>query len=156
MTYALDHVDWALLHELQIDARLSFAELARRIHMSTPAVAERVRRLEQHGVITGYHAQVSLEATGWPVRALVRMACHGPTCLLRDPSVYEWPEVLEVNRVTGAECCVVKIAATSMAAFEDVIDRLAAYGTPSSMLVLSTPLERSPIVPPHPTPSSAG
>jgi Lrp/AsnC family leucine-responsive transcriptional regulator len=145
MTRVLDSVDWSLLHELQDDARLSYAELARRVHMSTPAVAERVRRLEQQGVITGYHARVSLPETGWPVLALVRMACHGPTCLLRDPTVHDWPEVLEIHRVTGSECAIVKVAAPSMAGFESLIDRLAVYGTPASTLVLSTPLERSPI-----------
>lgn len=62
----MDDMDWALLRELQADARLSFSELSRRVHLSPPAVAERVRRLEEAGVITGYHAHVDLTRAGAP------------------------------------------------------------------------------------------
>ena len=83
----MDRVDWHILEELQADARLS-----RRVKLSPPAVAERVRRLQDTGVLTGYHAAVDLERVGRPVRAVVVMDCYGPTCLLRDPDVATWPE----------------------------------------------------------------
>jgi Lrp/AsnC family leucine-responsive transcriptional regulator len=143
----MDAMDWALLHELQDDARLSYSELSRRVHLSPPAVAERVRRLEETGVITGYHAHVDLAKTGRAVLALIRMSCYGPTCVLRDDKVPTWPEVLEISRVTGDTCCVLKVAASSIDAFEEVIDRLGAHGTPSSTMVLSTPLTWQPITP---------
>jgi Lrp/AsnC family leucine-responsive transcriptional regulator len=143
----MDAMDWALLHELQDDARLSYSELSRRVHLSPPAVAERVRRLEETGVITGYHAHVDLAKTGRAVLALIRMSCYGPTCVLRDDKVPTWPEVLEISRVTGDTCCVLKVAASSIDAFEEVIDRLGAHGTPSSTMVLSTPLSWQPITP---------
>jgi Lrp/AsnC family leucine-responsive transcriptional regulator len=144
----LDSVDWALLAHLQSDARLSFSELSRRVHMSAPAVAERVRRMEEAGVLRGYHADVDLARAGWSVLALVRMACYGPTCVLRDPQVATWPSVLEVHRVTGDDCSVLKVVAPSMGEFERLIDALAAYGTPSSTLVLSSPLSRDAVVRP--------
>jgi len=143
----MDAMDWALLKELQDDARLSYSELSRRVHLSPPAVAERVRRLEETGVITGYHAHVDLAKTGREVLALIRMSCYGPTCVLRDDKVAAWPEVLEINRVTGDTCCVLKVAAASIEAFEAVIDRLGGYGTPSSTMILSTPLPWQPITP---------
>ncbi|HEX5541269.1 MAG TPA: Lrp/AsnC family transcriptional regulator [Micromonospora sp.] len=143
----MDDMDWALLRELQADARLSFSELSRRVHLSPPAVAERVRRLEETGVITGYHAHVDLTKLGWTVQAVIRMSCYGPACLLRDPAVPEWPEVLEIHRITGDACCILKVATGSMDAFEQVIDRLAPYGQPSSMMVLSTPLAWRAITP---------
>ena len=143
----MDAMDWALLRELQDDARLSYSELSRRVHLSPPAVAERVRRLEETGVITGYHAHVDLAKTGRAVLALIRMSCYGPTCVLRDDKVPTWPEVLEISRVTGDTCCVLKVAAASIDAFEEVIDRLGAHGTPSSTMVLSTPLSWQPITP---------
>ncbi|WP_433378688.1 Lrp/AsnC family transcriptional regulator [Actinoplanes sp. CA-142083] len=143
----MDAMDWALLRELQDDARLSYSELSRRVHLSPPAVAERVRRLEETGVITGYHAHVDLAKTGREVLALIRMSCYGPTCVLRDDKVPTWPEVLEISRVTGDTCCVLKVAAASIEAFEEVIDRLGAHGTPSSTMVLSTPLSWQPITP---------
>ena len=143
----MDAMDWALLRQLQDDARLSYSELSRRVHLSPPAVAERVRRLEEAGVITGYHAHVDLARAGRDVVALIRMSCYGPSCVLRDDKVATWPEVLEIYRVTGDTCSVLKVAAASIEAFEAVIDRLGGYGTPSSTMILSTPLDWQPITP---------
>src|SRR5258705_4441446 len=140
-------MDWALLRELQDDARLSYSELSRRVHLSPPAVAERVRRLETAGVLTGYHAHVDLTKAGRHVVALIRMSCYGPRCVLRDPEVPTWAEVLEIHRVTGDACSVLKVATTSMEEFESMIDRLAPYGQPSSTMVLSSPLRWRPVVP---------
>ena len=110
----MDRVDWHILSELQTDARLSFNELSRRVKLSAPAVADRVRRLEDSGVIRGYHAAVDLERIGRPVRAIVVMDCYGPTCLLRDPEVATWPEVRQFYRVTGQGCSVLVVATASM------------------------------------------
>lgn len=140
-------MDWALLRELQADARLSFSELSRRVHLSPPAVAERVRRLEEAGVVTGYHAHIDLDKAGRTVVALIRMSCYGPDCILRDQSVAQWPEVLEIHRITGDACSMLKVAASSIDAFEQVIDRLSRHGQPSSTMVLSTPLDWQPITP---------
>ena len=144
----LDATDWKLLDELQQDGRLSYNELARRINLSAPAVAERVRRLEQAGVITGYHAHVDPTRAGRTVEALVRMACYGPRCLLRHPDVIEQsPEILEMHRLTGDACCQLRVAVASMAEFEALIDRLADHGQPSSTMVLSSPLPWRPVRP---------
>ncbi|MEU6999735.1 Lrp/AsnC family transcriptional regulator [Nonomuraea sp. NPDC046570] len=136
----MDAMDWALLAELQADARLSYSELSRRVHLSAPAVAERVRRLEESGVITGYHAMVDPTLAGRPVHAMIKMSCYGPLCVLRDESVLAWPEILRVERVTGDTCCLLRIATTSMAGFEALIDRLAQHGQPSSTMILSSPV----------------
>ncbi|WP_432843888.1 Lrp/AsnC family transcriptional regulator [Dactylosporangium sp. CA-092794] len=143
----MDDMDWALVRELQDDARLSYSELSRRVHLSPPAVAERVRRLETAGVLTGYHAHVDLTKAGRNVIAMIRMSCYGPRCVLRDPDVPLWPEILEIHRVTGDACSILKVATTSMEEFESVIDRLAPFGQPSSSMVLSTPLHWRPVVP---------
>lgn len=145
----LDEVDTAIVAELQADARLSFNELSRRIHLSSPAIADRVRRLEELGVIAGYHARIDRARIGWTVLAFVRMACYGPRCVLRDPDVATWPEVLEIHRVTGDECSILKVAAPDTEALEQLIDRLASFGRPSSTLVLSSPLEWKAVEPPR-------
>ena len=98
----MDRVDWRILAELQCDARLSFHELSRRVNLSAPAIADRVRRLRETGVITGYHALVDPTRAGRGVRAIVRMHCYGPTCLLRDPAVLSWPEVATMHRLTSS------------------------------------------------------
>ncbi|WP_432974662.1 Lrp/AsnC family transcriptional regulator [Dactylosporangium sp. CA-233914] len=141
----MDDTDWALLRELQHDARLSYSELSRRVHLSPPAVAERVRRLETAAVITGYHAHIDLAKAGRHVVALIRMACYGARCVLRDPKVVTWPEVVEIHRVTGDACAVLKVVTGSMNDFESTIDRLAPFGQPSSTMVLSTVLRWRPL-----------
>lgn len=145
----MDRMDWRLLQELQEDARLSFNELSRRVHLSAPTVAERVRRLESSGVISGYHAHVDPERAGRPVQAVVVMDCYGPSCLLRDPEVLEWPQIRQLFRITGDGCSVLIAAVPSIAEFESFIDRLARYGRPSSSMVLSQPLDWSAVAEPE-------
>ncbi|GAA0911335.1 Lrp/AsnC family transcriptional regulator [Nonomuraea longicatena] len=141
-------MDWLLLRELQTEARLSFSELSRRVHLSPPAVAERVRKLEESGVIGGYRAHVDPRLVGRGVVALVTMSCYGPGCVLRNPEALRSADVLEVHRVTGGACCVLRVAVATMADFEELIDRLSAYGTPSSSMVLSSPVPWRPTLPP--------
>ena len=143
----MDRVDWRILEELQADARLSFNELSRRVKLSAPAVAERVRRLETADVISGYHARVDPGHVGRPVKAVVVMDCYGPSCILRDPEVATWPEIREFYRVTGQGCSVLVVAVPSIQHFEELIDRLARYGRPSSSMVLADMLPWSPVTP---------
>lgn len=143
----MDSVDWRILAELQGDARLSQNEISRRVNLSAPAVAERVRRLTDTGVVRGYAARIDPNALGRAVQAFVQLDCYGPKCILKDESVHGWPEVLEVHRVTGDACSVLRIAVADMAGFQDLIDRLARYGKPTSSLVLSSPLPWKPVQP---------
>ncbi|WP_214325260.1 Lrp/AsnC family transcriptional regulator [Nonomuraea sediminis] len=136
----MDAMDWALMAELQADARLSYSELSRRVHLSAPAVAERVRRMEESGIITGYHAKVDPELAGRHVQAVIRMSCYGPLCVLRDENVLSWPEILQVDRLTGDTCCLLRVTTTSMVEFEALIDQLAQHGQPSSSMILSSPV----------------
>jgi Lrp/AsnC family transcriptional regulator, leucine-responsive regulatory protein len=147
-TSPVDDLDWSLLAELQSDARLSYKELSRRVHLSAPAVAERVRRLEDSGVLTGYHAHVDVALAGWSVAALVRMSCYGPRCVLQNPTIRSWRTILEIHRVTGPACCVLKVVGTSMEDFEATIDRLAVAGQPTTMFILSSPLSWNAVRPP--------
>ncbi|MFT7835572.1 Lrp/AsnC family transcriptional regulator [Saccharothrix sp. BKS2] len=146
MNIELDRVDWALLEALQQDARLSYNELARRVHVSPPTVAQRVRRLENAGVITGYRAAVDPTAVGRSVVALVRMKCYGPRCITVHPELLDdCPEVVEVVRLTGDICSVVKVVTTSVSELERLLVRLGGYGETSSAMVLSTPIPWRPV-----------
>ncbi|OKI37283.1 AsnC family transcriptional regulator [Saccharothrix sp. CB00851] len=143
----MDGVDWALLEALQEDARLSYNELARRVHVSPPTVAQRVRRLENAGVITGYRATVDPTAVGRSVVALVRMKCYGPRCITVHPELLDdCPEVVEVLRLTGDICSVVKVVTTSISELERLLVRLGGYGETSSAMVLSTPIPWRPVL----------
>jgi Lrp/AsnC family leucine-responsive transcriptional regulator len=135
----LDDVSWQILEALQEDARISFSELGRQVGMSPPAVAERVRRMEDLGIITGYHATINLEKVGFPITAFVRINA-GEFCSRIGSAVQDIPEVIEYHRVTGGDSGIMKIVVSSVAHLEVVIDRLASYGTTITSIVLSNPL----------------
>jgi Lrp/AsnC family leucine-responsive transcriptional regulator len=142
---ALDRTDRAILDVLQRDGRLSFLAVGRLVNLSGPAVRERVRRLEQAGVIRGYGARVDHEAAGQAVLAFVRMACIGPGCIRASYTPSLFPEILEMHRLSGGDCSILKVVTPSVARLEELIDRLAAYGKPTTSLVLSTVVEDRPI-----------
>jgi Lrp/AsnC family leucine-responsive transcriptional regulator len=135
---ALDDVDWRILDELQQDGRLSFNELGRRIHLSAPAVAERVRRLQQTGVITGYRAVVDPQRAGYGITAFIQMRCKLGSCLLRTSRAADYPEVIEVHKLSGAHCTMLKLRAATLAHLEGVIEQLGLHGELTTHVVLST------------------
>jgi Lrp/AsnC family leucine-responsive transcriptional regulator len=139
---ALDPTDWRLLTLLQRDGRLSFAELAREVAMSPSAVAERVRRLEESGVVAGYQAVVDPERVGLGILAFVRLRYptgnYRPFHALLDTT----PEVVEAHHVTGEDCFVLKVMARSMRHLEEVTGRIAGLGPVTTSVVYSSPLAR--------------
>jgi Lrp/AsnC family leucine-responsive transcriptional regulator len=146
--FSPDATDWRLLDALQADGRLGYAELARRVGMSASAVTERVRRLEEAGVIAGYTAVVDPERIGLGVLAFVRLRYpHGNYRPFHD-LVAVTPEVLEAHHVTGDDCFVLKVAARSMRHLEEVTGRLAGLGPVTTSVVYSSPLPRRPFTGP--------
>jgi Lrp/AsnC family leucine-responsive transcriptional regulator len=135
----LDDVSWQILEALQEDARISFSELGRQVGMSPPAVAERVRRMEDLGIITGYHATINLEKVGFPIVAFVRINA-GEYCSRMSNLVQDIPEVIQYHRVTGGDSGIMQIVASSVGHLEIIIDRLASFGTTITSVVLSNPL----------------
>lgn len=139
----LDGTGWLLLQELQENARLSYSELGQRVGLSAPAVADRIHRMEEAGLITGYHAQVNMSKLGLPVTAIVRLgSVAGQSCNLVAIRVSEIPEVLECYRVTGNDSVIVKVVATSVAHLEQIIDHLTLHGQTTTSIVLSKPQQR--------------
>ena len=142
----LDATNLRILEELQADARLTMAELGRRVSLSPPAVAERVQRLERAGVITGYHAAVDPKAVGYPIAAVVRVR-PASRQLHKIPEVArELPEVVECYRITGEDCFFVKLHLRSMEDLEGILDRFVLFGQTTTSIVHSAP------VPPRPLP----
>lgn len=138
----LDRIAWKIIEELQQDARISWAELGRRVGLTTPAVAERVHRLEKLGVIRGFHADISLERLGLPILIFVRLSMAGPESLVRtfQQQVKTWDEVIECHRVTGSDSFIVKARVVSVEHLERFLDKLGHYGTTSTATVLSSPV----------------
>jgi Lrp/AsnC family leucine-responsive transcriptional regulator len=136
----LDDVNRRLLHELQQDGRLSTAELARRVNLSPPAVAERVRRLEQAGVITGYRAVIDAAAVGYPLSAVVRIR-PTPRQLPRIAEIArEVPEVVECYRITGDDCFLLTLRLRSIDDLEPILDRFVLFGQTTTSIVQSAPV----------------
>ncbi len=139
----MDKYDKQLLAALTEEGRLSYAELARRVNLSPPAVAERVARLEGRKIITGYHAHVNLERLGLPVAFIMEMRLnhnhwHNTLRLLNA-----MPEILTCHRVTGEACIMLRGAVPDMASLEGFIERVSQHGATKTSVVLSTPIERT-------------
>ncbi len=139
----LDETGWQLLQELQESARLSYSELGQRVGLSSPAVADRMRKLEEAGIIAGYHAEINTAKVGLPVTAIIRLgSIPGQSCTRVAVSVSEIPEVIECYRVTGSDTVIIKVIASSVDHLEKIIDQLSAYGLPTTSMVLSKPTKR--------------
>ncbi|WP_418958193.1 Lrp/AsnC family transcriptional regulator [Streptomyces tritici] len=144
----LDDVDWAIIEQLQQEARISLSELGRRVNLSPSATTERVRSLETQGVITGYRAEIDLAKVGYPVLAVVRLKYPGNRHEPLRRLLAERREILECLRTTGDDCYTLKVAATSMEHLETLMDELAGFGSTTTSVVYSRTLPyRGPIAP---------
>lgn len=137
---SLDTTDERLLEVLQRKGRASYAELARLVSMSPSAVTERVRRLEETGVITGYTAVVDPERIGLAILAYVRLKYPTGNYKPFHDLVSVTPEILEAHHVTGEDCFVLKVRARSMRHLEAVTGRIAGLGSVTTSVVYSSPL----------------
>lgn len=144
---ALDATNLRLLAELQQDARISQAELGRRVGLSPPAVAERLSRLERDGTLAGYHAQVDPRALGYTLAAIIRMR-PAPRQIPKVAEVAQaTTEVVECHRVTGEDCFYMKVHVRSVEHLEEVIDRFTPYGQTTTSIIQSSPVLQRPLEP---------
>ena len=121
---------------------MSYAELGRRIGLSPAATAERLRRLEESGIIKGYRVELDLEALGLPVLAIVRMSCDGSKYRPFLKAVETMERVVECHHVAGGDAFILKVAAGSVRELERVVEKLLDFGVPTTSFVFSSPVER--------------
>ena len=136
----LDDIGRQILRALQEDARISFSELGRRVGLSSPAVAERVRRMEEGGIIQGYRALVSYERLGFPITAFIRVSTPASRMHEADLIAEKIPEVLECHHLTGTDCLILKVVVSSVGHLEEVINQMGHYGQTTTSIVLSSPV----------------
>jgi Lrp/AsnC family transcriptional regulator, leucine-responsive regulatory protein len=141
----LDATNRALLAELQADARLSLAELGRRVGLSSPAVADRLQRLERGGVITGYRATVEPTAVGLALSAVIRVRPAPGQLRNVAECAQRTPEVVECVRITGEDCYVMRAHVRDVIHLEEVIDRFAVLGQTTTSIVQSAPVPARPL-----------
>ncbi|MBR0712615.1 Lrp/AsnC family transcriptional regulator [Bradyrhizobium liaoningense] len=133
---SVDGKDLKILEALQVNARVALSELGRAIGLSQPAISERVKRLEEAGIIEGYGARVNPRALGLGLMALVRLRTsheHIKTCLRKFGEI---PNIIEVHRVTGEDCFVLKVLVPAPEDLETIVDRIAGFGAVTTSLVL--------------------
>jgi Lrp/AsnC family leucine-responsive transcriptional regulator len=138
----IDATDRKIIGELTTDGRVSFAELGRRVSLSSPAVAERVQRLERAGVITGYRAEIDTRTLGYQLTAIVRIK-PAPGQLPRIPELAaQIPEIGECHRITGEDCFYLKVHLRSIDELSTVLDRFLIYGETTTSLINASPIPR--------------
>jgi Lrp/AsnC family leucine-responsive transcriptional regulator len=138
----LDATNLKLLAELQSDARLSLAELGRRVGLSSPAVADRLKRLEIEGVIKAYRAEVNPRALGYTLGVVIRIRPAPRQLAAVAELARQTAEIVECHRVTGDDCYVMTAYVRDVEHLEEVIDQFAAYGQTTTSIMQSSPVPR--------------
>ena len=137
---ALDATNVRVLEELQQNARISLAELGRRVGLSAPAVAERIQRLEADGTIAGYRADIDPRALGYTLSVVLRVR-PAPRELRKVAELAQrTPEIVECHRITGEDCYFMRAHVRDVGHMEDVIDVFAVYGQTTTSVVQSSPV----------------
>ena len=136
----LDKKDRLILEALQRDARQSLAAIGKRIGLSQPAMSERVRKLEDAGVIEGYGARVNLRAIGIGLQAIIRIQTTHEGIRKYIALFEQMPEVLEADRVTGEDCYILKVAVASVRELEGILERMLKLGSTTTSIVVSSPV----------------
>lgn len=145
MNIDLDHHDTRILAELQQDARLTMSELGRRVHLSQPAVTERVRKLEAAGVITGYRATVDVNKLGYGIRAIMRVGRCDYQRFIK--LLQQTPEVVNAYNVTGEDSWILEIAVIDVAHLDAVVTRFCLLTETSTSIILNPAREHQPMTP---------
>ena len=136
----IDSTDRKIIGELSADGRVPLAELGRRVNLSSPAVAERVQRLERAGVITGYRAEIDPRALGYALAAVIRIRPNTRQLPKVAQLARDTAEVVECHRITGEDCYFMKLHVRSVEHLEEVLDRFVIYGQTTTSIVQSSPV----------------
>lgn len=143
---SLDAIDAKILRELCADARIPRAELSRRVGLSAPSVAERVRRLEDAGIITGYGARIDPSRLGYTLSVLIRARPSPGEMKNMAQAIRDTPQIVACDRVSGEDCFVARAHVRNVAEMEAVIDRIVPFGATNSAIIQSSPVEERLVV----------
>jgi Lrp/AsnC family transcriptional regulator, leucine-responsive regulatory protein len=140
MAHNLDEIDWQILSILQVEARISFKELGQRIGLTGTAIAERVRKLEDEGIIEGYSVKLNREKIGLPVTAFFKLRVNAASCKQMRELAIALPEVIEAHRVVGNEHYILQVVLSSMQDLEAIMEKFLPLGSVDISIILSTPV----------------
>ena len=136
----LDQTSWSILACLQENARASFADIGREVGMSAPAVADRMAKLEEAGIIRGYRIEVDYEKAGYALKALIAFSAHSGKFQSFLNYIAKLDEVLECHRVTGNHCIYLKVVAENSGRLQELLARMMEFGDTTTSIILSSPI----------------
>ncbi|SIS40654.1 Lrp/AsnC family transcriptional regulator [Neptunomonas antarctica] len=139
----IDNINRRILNALQKNARISYAELGKQVHLSAPAVTERIRKMEQEGVITGYSVSVNMDKLGLPVLAIVQCKVFRAKERQFKELLLSIPDILECYNTTGEQAFIIKLATGSMARLDEILDLFGDMSDTNTMMILSAPVHRA-------------
>jgi Lrp/AsnC family leucine-responsive transcriptional regulator len=137
-----DKINRKIIAALQRNARISYAELGKLVHLSAPAVAERVRKLESAGIISGYGVKIDLDKLGYPIVALVQCKVFRAKERQFKALVLACDSVIECINVTGEQAFLVKLAVKSMSQLDEILESFLDFSDTNTMMILSTPVDQ--------------
>lgn len=141
----IDKLNWAILESLQDNARLSFSEIGRKVGLSSPAVTERVKKMEDAGIIKGYKTEVSYQKTGHHLKAIITLRAFMGRLKPFLEKVTEFKEVINCYRITGNENIIMEVIFQDQGHLEVFIDKLITYGETKTHIILSNVIEHAPV-----------
>ena len=136
----MDEIDKKITLLLQEDARMTITEMTEHLHLSRPSVTERLKRLQDAGIIEKYTARISLDIIGKSIQAFLRIENLKIPCKKFEEKIYEEQRILECHRVTGESSYYLKVAVHSMKELEELIDIVIPFGTVKTSMILSSPI----------------
>lgn len=140
--YLPDDIDRHILTILAADARISLKVLSGKIGLSSPSTAERVKRLEERGVINGYTMNANLPALGYTLQGLVRMKPLPGMLHKVEKMIQAIPECIECDKITGEDCFIIRLVIRSIGQLDEILDELAEFAQCNTSIVKSTPVKR--------------
>ncbi len=139
---SIDAVDARLLRRLESDGRTSIADLARALGMAAPSVAERLKRLEEAGVIRRFTVEIDPSALGYTLAAYIRIRPTSGQIGTVAKLLAELPEIVECDRITGDDCFIARAHLRSVEALERLIDRIVPFAQTNTSIIQSSPVRR--------------
>lgn len=149
MEYKIDAVNWEILKQLQLNARISMTDLGKVVGLTAPAVAERIKKMEDIGIIRGYYTQLSYIKTGYQLKAIITLKVFMGRLKPFLDVVSGFNEVINCYRITGNENIIMEVVLKNQKHLETFIDQLISYGETKTHIVLSNKVENAPILSPE-------
>ncbi len=138
----LDEIDQRMLESLARNARISLKELAEAASLSSPSAAERLRRLEERGIISAFTVDIAPEAIGYPLQAIVRIRPLPGQLHVVERIIQETPEFIECDKVTGDDCFIGRLVVRSMSELDGILDKITERAETNTSMIKATPVKR--------------